>query len=161
MDQSRRARRPLAAAIMVTALLIVLIAVTVMSTGNATELNGLGVTPQTVTLLRRSGIAITEPGGRPAVPAKAAVRVAASQGRQDRVITAFLVDATQPAGGGIGARPRLCWVVLLEALPNLSGNLPAPGMIDLYAVVVDAHSGRFLDGLIAFHGQAHTGVGSE
>lgn len=156
-----RPRRPPAAAILFIGLLVVLVALTVMATGGAAQVNGLGVTPHTVSLLRRSGLAISEAGGRAPVTAREAVRVAAAQGTQNRVVTEFLVDARQPSGGPLGTSPRLCWVVLLEASPDLKGNLPAPGVIDLYAVVVDAHTGRFLDGVIAFHGQPHTGVGSE
>ncbi|MGA9775579.1 MAG: hypothetical protein WBU92_06610 [Candidatus Dormiibacterota bacterium] len=141
--------------------LIGVVALTVMAPTAAPEPNGLGVLPTTVTLLQRSGIAISGPSGAAAVSQRQAMAVARRQGGQDIPQSAFLAEASQPAGGILGTRPRLCWVVLLEAAPDHLGNLPAPGQISLYAVLVDARNGRFLEGVIAFQGPAHSGVGSE
>lgn len=125
------------------------------------QANDLGILPSTVNLLDRSGLALAGPAGAALVTRRQALVVAGRQGRQDVPQAVFLADVSQPAGGAVGAQPRLCWVVLLRPSPDALGNLPAPGRIDLYAVLVDAHSGSFLEGVIAFRGASHSGVGSE
>ncbi|MHB1501910.1 MAG: hypothetical protein ACYCYK_12220 [Candidatus Dormibacteria bacterium] len=123
--------------------------------------NGFGLFPSTVQLMQRSGVLLSQPYGRPTVPSARAVALARRQGRQDHVQRVFLALATSTGGGPLGDQPRLCWVVLLRANPNALGNLPAPGHIQLYMVLVDAQTGRFVEGVIAFAGQPQTGVGSE
>jgi hypothetical protein len=123
--------------------------------------NGLGLLPSTVVLVQRSGVTLTEPTATPLVTRSQAVTVARGQGSQDGVEQVILADVNGVPGSAVGSQRQLCWVILLQANPDESGNLPVPGYIDLYMVLVDAHSGRFLDGVIAFHGGAETGVGSE
>ena len=146
-------------------LLLVLVGVVVLTvTGpkGPAQPNGLGITPSTVLLLNQSGLSLSAPQGRALVDESQAFRVARGQGLlQDLPRSAFLALASQPEGGTVGTRPHLCWVVLLQARADSSGNLPAPGEITLYAVVIDARSGRFLTAVIAFQGPAHSGVGSE
>ena len=145
-------------------LLLVLVGLVILTVTGPTgpaQANGLGITPSTVLLLNQSGVSLQAPRGRALVNEGRAFRVARGQGFQDLPQSAFLALASQPEGGTVGARPRLCWVVLLQAGADSSGNLPAPGQITLYAVVIDARSGRFLTAVIAFQGPAHSGVGSE
>ena len=123
--------------------------------------NGFGLLPGTVQLMQRSGVVLSEPRGRPTISEAQAVAVARRQGQQDQVRKVVLAEASSIGGGPLGSGGRLCWVVLLQANPNAAGNLPAPGRIQLYMVLVDARSGRFLEGVIAFAGQPRTGVGSE
>jgi hypothetical protein len=123
--------------------------------------NGLGLLPSAVALVQRSGVTLTEPTAPPIVTRSRAVAVARGQGSQDGVEQVILADVNGVDDSSLGSRQRLCWVILLRANPDESGDLPAPGEIDLYMVIVDAHSGRFLDGVIAFQGGAETGVGWE
>lgn len=123
--------------------------------------NGLGLLPATIALVQRSGVTLTEPNAIPIVTRSQAVAVARGQGSQDGVEQVILADVNGIDGSSLGSRQRLCWVIMLQANPDESGSLPVPGAIDLYMVLVDAHNGRFLDGVIAFHGGAETGVGSE
>lgn len=154
-------RRPSPATLL--PLLVLLGAVLLTATGpSATpQANGLGITPATVLLLNQSGLSLSAPRGRALVGEGHALQVARGQGSQDLPQSAFLALASQPAGGRVGTRPRLCWVVLLRAGADASGNVPAPGRIELYAVVIDARTGSFLTAVIAFRGPAHSGVGSE
>jgi hypothetical protein len=122
--------------------------------------NGLGLLPSTVALVQRSGVTLNDPSASPAVSVTQAVKVARGQGSQDAVEAAILADVSGANGSSLGGTERLCWVVLLQANPDGGGNLPVPGEIDLYMVLVNAHTGRFLDGVIAFHGPPLTGVGS-
>lgn len=121
--------------------------------------DGLGLLPQTVTLIGRSGVFLSDPRARPLISQARALSVAMGQGRQDYVQQAVLADAQSLAGGPLSARPTLCWVVLLQANPDQNGNLPAPGQISLYLVLVNARTGRFIEGVIAFQGPAQAGVG--
>lgn len=123
--------------------------------------NGLGLLPSTVYLMARSGVLLSEPTGRPLITRDQAARVALRQGSQDSVQQAFLADVGSTGGGPLGSGVQLCWVVLLRASPDASGNLPAPGTIDLYMVLVNARSGRFEEGVIAFSGGPESGVGAE
>jgi hypothetical protein len=143
---------------LVTAAVVVL---TLLAGPAPAQPNGFGLFPSTVHLMQRSGVLLSEPYSRPTIPSARAVALARRQGRQDRVQRVFLALATSTGGGPLGDRPRLCWVVLLRANPNARGNLPAPGHIQLYMVLVDARTGRFVEGVIAFAGQPQTGVGSE
>ena len=146
---------------LISLLLVGLVILTVTGPAGPVQSNGLGITPSTVLLLNLSGLSLAAPQGRALVGEGRALRVARNQGLQDLPKYAFLTLASQPQGGSVGARPRLCWVVLLQAGADRFGNLPAPGQIRLYAVVIDARSGRFLTAVIAFRGPAHSGVGSE
>lgn len=123
--------------------------------------NGLGLLPSTVSLMARSGVVVNEPTGRPLVTRNRAAMVALRQGSQDSVKQAFLADVSSTGGGPLGPGVQLCWVVLLQASPDASGTLPAPGTIDLYMVVVNARTGRFEEGVIAFSGAPKSGVGAE
>ena len=123
--------------------------------------NALGVLPSTVDLMARSGVVVGEPTGRPLITSQQAVRVALKQGSQDSAKQAFLADVSSTGGGPLGRGVHLCWVVLLQANPDASGNLPAPGTIDLYMVLVNARTGRFVEGVIAFSGAPKSGVGAE
>ena len=157
--EGRRLASP--ATLVLLLLLVGLVIVSVTAPPGPAQVNGLGITPATVLLLNQSGVSLSAPQGRPLVNEGRALRVAQGQGFQDLPQSAFLALASQPEGGTVGVRPRLCWVVLLQAGADSSGNLPAPGQITLYAVVIDARSGRFLTAVIAFQGPAHSGVGSE
>lgn len=162
MSAQRRSKQeyPVAAGALF-ALVVVLVAVlSLMAMAQAPQPNGLGLLPNTVSLLQGTGLTLNQPAGAPAVSQRQAAAVAQRQGGQDTVQQVLLAQVSA-AGRQLGGRSRLCWVVLLRANPDLAGNLPAPGQIDLYLVVVDAHTGRFLEGVIAFHGAPHTGVGSE
>jgi hypothetical protein len=134
---------------------------TLLAVATPPQPNGFGLLPQTVQLMQRSGVILSEPTGHPAIAESRAVAVARRQGRQDQVERVVLAHAASIGGGPLGAAGKLCWVVLLQANPDAQGNLPAPGRIQLYMVLVDARSGRFLEGVIAFSGQPQTGVGSE
>ncbi|HVD04150.1 MAG TPA: hypothetical protein VNF75_08495 [Candidatus Dormibacteraeota bacterium] len=162
MSASRSSQQPSRTASGVLfALAAILIAVlSLLAMAPSPQPNGLGLLPETVAVMQGSGLTLNEPAGTAAIRRGQAVAVAQRQGRQDRVEQVVLAEVTA-AGSSLGAQPRLCWVVLLQANPDASGNLPAPGQIDLYLVLVDAHTGRFLDGVIAFQGGPHTGVGSE
>ncbi len=142
-------------------LLVGVVVLTVTGPTAPVQINGLGITPSTVLLLNQSGLSLAAPQGRALVGAGRALQVARRQGPQDLPKSTFLALASQSRGGSVGPRPRLCWVVLLQAGADPFGNPPAPGRITLYAVVVDAHSGHFLTAVIAFQGPAHSGVGSE
>ncbi len=157
--EGRRLASP--ATLLVLLLLVGVVILTVTGPTGPAQPNGLGITPSTVLLLNQSGLSLSTPQGRALVGEGRAFRVARGQGLQDLPQSAFLALASQPEGGTVGTRPRLCWVVLLQAGADSSGNLPAPGQITLYAVVIDARSGRFLTAVIAFQGPAHSGVGSE
>lgn len=158
-EERRRLVPPAAGLILL--LMVGLAAVTVVAPSGTAQANGLGITPGTVSLLRQSGLSLAAPQGRPAVGKGPALAVARAQGIQDLPKMSFLALVSQPQGGSVGPRPRLCWVVLMQAAASPLGDLPAPGQITLYAVVVDAHSGRFLTAVIAFQGPADSGVGSE
>ncbi len=158
--RSSRRRRALAGSLF--ALALGCLGVLSLLAGSApSQPDGLGLLPQTVTLVGRSGVVLSDPGSRPTISQAKAISVAMGQGRQDYIQQAVLADARDLAGGPLGTRPTLCWVVLLQANPDRNGNLPAPGQIDLYLVLVNARTGRFIEGVIAFHGQAQTGVGAE
>ena len=157
--EGRRLASP--ATLLVLLLLVGVVILTVTGPTGPAQPNGLGITPSTVLLLNQSGLSLSTPQGRALVGEGRAFRVARGQGLQDLPQSAFLALASQPEGGTVGTRPRLCWVVLLQAGADSSGNLPAPGQINLYAVVIDARSGRFLTAVIAFQVPAHSGVGSE
>ncbi|MHB8313945.1 MAG: hypothetical protein ACYDD0_11725 [Candidatus Dormibacteria bacterium] len=158
----RSNRRQQALAGSLFALVLGCLGVLSLLTGSASsQPNGLGLLPQAVILVGRSGVVLSDPGSRPAVSQAKAIAVALRQGRQDYVQQAVLADARDVTGGPLGTRTTLCWVVLLQANPDRNGNLPAPGQIDLYLVLVNARTGRFIEGVIAFHGQAQTGVGAE
>ncbi len=149
------------ATLLLVLLLIIGVVLTVTGPTAPVQANGLGITPSTVLLLDQSGLSVAAPQGRALVGEGRALQVARGQGIQDLPKSAFLALASQARGGSVGARPRLCWVVLLQAGADPFGNLPAPGQITLYAVVVDARSGHFLTAVVAFQGPAHSGVGSE
>jgi hypothetical protein len=157
--EGRRLASP--ATLLILLLLVWVVVLTVTGPTGPVQTNGLGITPSTVLLLNQSGLSLATPQGRALVGEGRALQVARRQGPQDLPQSAFLALASQPQGGTVGSRPRLCWVVLLQAGAGPFGNLPAPGQISLYAVVIDARSGRFLTGVIAFRGPAHSGVGSE
>jgi hypothetical protein len=158
-NDGRRLASP--ATLLILLVLVGVVIVTVAGSTGPVQANGLGITPSTVLLLSQSGLSLAAPQGRALVGEGRALQVARRQGLQDLPQSAFLALASQPQGGSVGSRPRLCWVVLLQAGPDPFGNLPAPGQISLYAVVIDARSGHFLTAVIAFRGPAHSGVGSE
>ncbi|NNM97156.1 MAG: hypothetical protein HKL89_06080 [Candidatus Dormibacteraeota bacterium] len=153
-------RRPALAGALFALVLGCLGALSLLSLSPPSQPDGLGLLPQTVTLVGRSGVMLSDPGGRPLISQAEAISVAMRQGRQDYVQQAVLVNAQSLAGGALGRNPTLCWLVLLQANPDRNGNLPAPGQISLYLVLVNARTGRFIEGVIAFQGPARSGVGA-
>ncbi|MHB1575840.1 MAG: hypothetical protein ACYCX9_04900 [Candidatus Dormibacteria bacterium] len=156
-----RSTHRLASGVLYGLVVTAVVVLTLLAVAAPPQPNGFGLLPSTVQLMQRSGVILSEPVGSPTVPESQAVAVARRQGRQNQVQRVVLARATSIGGGPLGQRGRLCWVVLLRANPNAAGNLPAPGRIELYMVLVDARTGHFLDGVIAFAGQPQTGVGSE
>ena len=162
---SRSALHPaphrLIAASLFALLAIAIALLTLLAQAAPPQPNGFGLLPHTVQLMARTGVVLSDPTGRPRISSAQAVAIAHRQGRQDQVRQVVLANAASLGGGPLGPRGRLCWVVLLRAVPDAAGNLPAPGRIQLYLVLVDARTGHFLEGVIAFAGQPRTGVGSE
>ncbi|HUY54022.1 MAG TPA: hypothetical protein VMV23_02560 [Candidatus Nanopelagicaceae bacterium] len=152
-------RRPALAGALFALVLGCLGAVSLLALSPPSQPDGLGLLPQTVTLVGRSGVMLSDPLAPPLISQAKAIAVAMGQGRQDYVQQAVLANARSLVGGPLGRHTTLCWVVLLQANPDQSGNLPAPGQINLYLVLVNARTGRFIEGVIAFQGPSHSGVG--
>ncbi len=130
--------------------------------GNPPTTNGLGLLPSTEQLLVQSGITLQMPSGRPRVSLAQAESAAEQQGPQSVVRRGFLATVQGPLADGLSESGRLCWVVFLRTSRNALGNPPAPGRVSLYAVLVDARSGRFVRSVIAFSATVpHSGVGTE
>lgn len=124
--------------------------------------NGLGLLPTTETLLARSGVQLASPSGHARVTASQAGQTALAGQTQTVVVRIVLATAQGLPGSRLGPHRRLCWVVFLSPNQGPLGEPPAPGQIDLDTVLVDAHSGSFVAGFIAFHGPTpHSQVGTE
>ncbi|MGH7759670.1 MAG: hypothetical protein ACREN7_10195, partial [Candidatus Dormibacteria bacterium] len=113
------------------------------------QANGLGVLPQERAILGRSGVVLESPNTRPRVSARSAARVAV--GRQTYLpLKEVLATAVGPAGSRLGTGGRLCWVVFMDPGSVSSNGEPPPGQVTLAAVLVDASTGRVIEGFISF-----------
>ncbi|MGH7611648.1 MAG: hypothetical protein ACREN4_06490 [Candidatus Dormibacteria bacterium] len=147
----------------VVALLVLGGVLTLAFVTSGPERNGLGLLPSTATLMARSGVELESPQGIAEISAQEATRLAlAGQQGGSAVDQVVLATARGLPGSRLRSSGRLCWVVLLTPNPLALENAPAPGQIELDAILLDARTGGFIEGFIAFSGQTpDSRVGNE
>ncbi|MGC1406525.1 MAG: hypothetical protein WA938_07280 [Candidatus Dormiibacterota bacterium] len=145
------------------ALLVGLVAALSLATTRPPEsANGLGILPRTQSLLEQSGVTLHTPH-RSAHVSAAQAESAATAGQSGALVDQVLLAvAVGSRGSAISPPGKLCWVVFLNPAAAEATNPPAPGVIHMDTVLVDAHTGTVIEGFISFGSTTpNSKVGSE